>query len=167
MYEFDYGEYTGLVYHNGWFYPIWADNSNSTNDNINGMWRALDLYTDAVAVQLIIVESGAATIRLGRDSFTGVPTSNLLEAALLLVARRFYVSQPPSGTAFTRFVQQMHAATQRLADLAARSPSSPARLLFGGAVPRPTPSLAAIDTFFRAAWADGVLTAADVLIRLA
>lgn len=169
-YDFDFGEYTGLVFHDGWFFPIWADNSNSTGDNINGLLRAFDLYTDAVAVVAAggaeSASSGGITIRIGTDSFTAVPSSNLLEAALLLLARRFYLTGPPSESAFARFVVQMYSVTQRLADLASRSPTSTARLLLGGATPRPAPSLAAVDTFFRAAWADGVLSAADILIRL-
>jgi hypothetical protein len=29
----DYFDYTGLAYYGGYFYPAWADNSNTTGDN--------------------------------------------------------------------------------------------------------------------------------------
>ncbi len=46
----DYGDYTGLSFHAGVFYPIWADNSNSTGDNPNGTLNQFDLYTARVQV---------------------------------------------------------------------------------------------------------------------
>jgi hypothetical protein len=42
-YTFDYGEYTGLAFYNGTFYPVWPDNSNSTNNNPDGGNTTLDL----------------------------------------------------------------------------------------------------------------------------
>ncbi len=47
----DFGDYTGLAYQEGVFYPTWADNSNSTGDNPNGVNAAFDVYTAAVVVQ--------------------------------------------------------------------------------------------------------------------
>lgn len=41
----DYGDYTGLAFHGGVMLPYWADNSNSTGDNVDGKLRALDMYT--------------------------------------------------------------------------------------------------------------------------
>jgi hypothetical protein len=46
----DYGDYEGLAFHAGTFYPLWADNSNSTHDNPDGRLNEFDLYTAAVAV---------------------------------------------------------------------------------------------------------------------
>lgn len=46
----DYGDYTGLAYQSGSFYPFWADNSNSTNDNPDGTRHAFDMYTARVVV---------------------------------------------------------------------------------------------------------------------
>jgi hypothetical protein len=46
----DYGDYEGLAYHAGNFYPFWADNSNSTGDNPDGTLSKLDLYTAKVHV---------------------------------------------------------------------------------------------------------------------
>jgi hypothetical protein len=44
---FDYGDYSGSAFHNGVFFPIWADNSNSTGTNppdANGK-IAFDIHT--------------------------------------------------------------------------------------------------------------------------
>ena len=46
----DYGDYEGLAFQGGVFFPLWADNSNSTGDNPDGRLHALDLYTAAVTV---------------------------------------------------------------------------------------------------------------------
>jgi len=46
----DYGDYTGLAFYGSNFYPIWADNSNSTRDNPQGALSGFDLYTAKVAV---------------------------------------------------------------------------------------------------------------------
>jgi hypothetical protein len=48
----DYGDYSGLTFHNGVFFPSWADNSNSTGDNPDGTLDAMDLYTARVTVLL-------------------------------------------------------------------------------------------------------------------
>lgn len=42
------GDYTGLAFHDGVFYPAWADNSNSTGDNPDGTYTTLDVYTARV-----------------------------------------------------------------------------------------------------------------------
>jgi hypothetical protein len=49
---FDYGDYTGLTFHGGAFYPCWADNSNSTGDNPDGANDYFDMYTARVVVTL-------------------------------------------------------------------------------------------------------------------
>lgn len=33
---FDYGDYSGLAFHGGVYYPVWADNPNSTATNPDG-----------------------------------------------------------------------------------------------------------------------------------
>ena len=48
-YFFDYGDYTGLFFHNGFFFPAWADNSNSTGDNPDGA-TTFDVYTAKIFV---------------------------------------------------------------------------------------------------------------------
>jgi hypothetical protein len=50
--SFDYGDYTGLAFHAGTFYPCWADNSNSTGDNPNGAQNYFDIYTAKVTVNM-------------------------------------------------------------------------------------------------------------------
>lgn len=47
---FDFGDYTGLTFGSGSFYPCWADNSNSTGDNPAGVHGALDMYTAKVSL---------------------------------------------------------------------------------------------------------------------
>jgi len=49
----DLGDYIGLTFRNGNFWPVWADNSNSTRDNPNGRLRGLDLYTAKVKMPVI------------------------------------------------------------------------------------------------------------------
>ncbi|MBI3468512.1 MAG: exo-alpha-sialidase [Planctomycetes bacterium] len=44
------GDYYTMEFVGGVFYPVWADNSNSTNDNPNGKRAALDIYTAKVTV---------------------------------------------------------------------------------------------------------------------
>jgi hypothetical protein len=49
----DLGDYIGLTFHGGVFWPVWADNSNSTRDNPSGRLRGLDLYTAKVRMPVI------------------------------------------------------------------------------------------------------------------
>ncbi len=50
----DYGDYTHAAFvqggSNGFFYPVWSDNSNSTGDNPDGKLHAFDLYTSQVVI---------------------------------------------------------------------------------------------------------------------
>jgi hypothetical protein len=46
----EYGDYTGLSYLGGSFYPSWADNSNSTGDNPDAALSKFDVYTAKVTV---------------------------------------------------------------------------------------------------------------------
>lgn len=41
----EFGDYTGLDFRGGIFYPAWADNSNSTGDNPDGTLSRFDIYT--------------------------------------------------------------------------------------------------------------------------
>jgi hypothetical protein len=52
---FDYGDYCGLCFHGGTFYPCWADNSNSTGDNPAGALSNFDIYTARVTVNVPLV----------------------------------------------------------------------------------------------------------------
>jgi hypothetical protein len=49
-YKFDFGDYSGLAFYGGIFYPCWGDNSNSTGDNPEGTRTTLEAYTAAVIV---------------------------------------------------------------------------------------------------------------------
>jgi hypothetical protein len=53
--KFDYGDYSGLTFFGGVFYPCWADNSNSTGDNPNGAMNWFDMYTARVTVDMPVV----------------------------------------------------------------------------------------------------------------
>ena len=53
----DLGDYTGLAFQSGRFFPLWADNSNSTLDNPDGQLMGLDQYT--AAVTLVAAPGGA------------------------------------------------------------------------------------------------------------
>jgi hypothetical protein len=44
----DYGDYTSSDFVGGNLFPVWADNSNSTNNNPNGALAAFDIYTSRV-----------------------------------------------------------------------------------------------------------------------
>jgi hypothetical protein len=44
----DFGDYSGLAFHNGLAHPAWADNSNSTGENPDGTLHELDIYTATV-----------------------------------------------------------------------------------------------------------------------
>jgi hypothetical protein len=45
-----YGDYSGMSFTHGVFYPGWADNSNSTSDNPDGALSTFDVYTAKVTV---------------------------------------------------------------------------------------------------------------------
>src|SRR5205085_1389277 len=48
--DIDYGDYTGLAFQSGRFFPLWSDNSNSTGDNPDGALATLDMYTAKVTL---------------------------------------------------------------------------------------------------------------------
>jgi hypothetical protein len=47
QYRLDYLDYTGLAFYGGYFYPAWADNSNTTGGNPNGTGQ-MDIYVARV-----------------------------------------------------------------------------------------------------------------------
>ncbi len=65
--SFNFGDYTGLAFHGGAFYPCWADNSNSTGNNPGGTLGTLDVYTARVAVNVPVV---LLNPRLANGTFT-------------------------------------------------------------------------------------------------
>ena len=46
----EYGDYTGMSFFGGAFYPAWADNSNSTGDNPDGQLTKFDVYTARITI---------------------------------------------------------------------------------------------------------------------
>jgi hypothetical protein len=46
----DYGDYEGMAFYGGFYFYVWADNSNSTGDNPDGKLHQLDIYTARVRV---------------------------------------------------------------------------------------------------------------------
>lgn len=67
----DYGDYSGLAYQEGSFYPFWADNSNSTNDNPNGTLHGFNMYTAAVVVSrrpTNLVYTGPTSFTVGQQA---------------------------------------------------------------------------------------------------
>ncbi len=84
---FDYGDYSGLTFFGGVFYPCWADNSNSTGDNPDGAMNFFDIYTARVTVNTPVVMINP---RSNGNSFvvsvrTTVGKTYYLEAAPTLV----------------------------------------------------------------------------------
>ena len=53
----DFGDYSGLAFYGGIFYPAWGDNSNLTGDNLEGTRTTLDAYTAAVIVPPLLTIS--------------------------------------------------------------------------------------------------------------
>ena len=58
------GDYIGAAFHDGIFYPSWADSSNSTGDNPDGTYGGLDVY----------VAASIRTTRLSRSTTPTPPT---------------------------------------------------------------------------------------------
>lgn len=74
------GDYIGVDFYNNVFYPVWADNSNSTNDNPNGALSSLDIYGARVTlvsipepVTLLLLGSVAGGYLLRRRVFPRMP----------------------------------------------------------------------------------------------
>jgi hypothetical protein len=70
----EYGDYTGLAFHGGNLYPVWADNSNSTGDNPPGAalgQTSFDIYTARVIVGTVPLCATNVTNQVGvaRGSF--------------------------------------------------------------------------------------------------
>jgi Carboxypeptidase regulatory-like domain len=62
----DYGDYNGLAFHNNKYFYIWADNSNSTSDNPNGIRTSPDVYTAKVTV----LAPSASSVSVGGRVFS-------------------------------------------------------------------------------------------------
>jgi hypothetical protein len=78
-----------VVAHGGAFFPVWADNSNSTLDNPDGPNNPLDIYSATVTV----TPSGGGGRMAPAVGGGSEPTSKLDSAGLLDL-----VSSPPAET---------------------------------------------------------------------
>jgi len=85
--SFDYGDYTGLTFYGGVFYPCWADNSNSTGNNPSGALSNFDMYTARVTVNLPVVMVNPR--RSGKNFLVSVQTT---------VGKTYYLQSAPSLT---------------------------------------------------------------------
>lgn len=84
--NFDYGDYTGLTFFGGVFYPCWADNSNSTGDNPDGAMDYSDMYTARVTVNTPAILVNPRTI--ASDFVVSVPTTT--------VSKTYYLEATPA-----------------------------------------------------------------------
>ncbi len=61
----DLGDYTGLAYSAGILLPVWADNSNSTGDNPDGVGHNLDLFIARATVSTAPQAPSAPEVTVG------------------------------------------------------------------------------------------------------
>jgi hypothetical protein len=67
-----YGDFElSTAFANGVYYPIWADNSNSTGDNPNGTLHKMNIYTAQIIISPGAGSSGGQGIVLGGSSGSG------------------------------------------------------------------------------------------------
>jgi uncharacterized repeat protein (TIGR01451 family) len=75
-----YGDYAGLAFQSGAFYPSWADNSNSTGDNPNGALSKMDVYTARVTLvdtaDVSVAKTGPASVTPGADLTYSLTVTN-------------------------------------------------------------------------------------------
>jgi len=82
--QVDYGDYTGLAFFDGSFYPAWADNSDSTGDNPNGPLTRFDIYTARVDVEEVVSISVPVDIKpRGCRNPLNVKAKGVLPVAIL------------------------------------------------------------------------------------
>jgi hypothetical protein len=90
--KFDYGDYSGLTFFGGVFYPCWADNSNSTGDNPDGALNYFDMYTARVTVNtpLVLLNPRSSTNSFVVSTKTTVGKTYILEATATLPSAIWY-----------------------------------------------------------------------------
>jgi hypothetical protein len=74
----DYGDYRLSSYHDGVFYPVWSDNSNSTGDNPNGAGAQFDQYT----ARIVAVDNVPPTVNV--DPISGNEGSAIATSATVV-----------------------------------------------------------------------------------
>src|SRR5205807_2647190 len=84
----DLGDYTGLAFQSGRFFPLWADNSNSTLDDPDGQLSALDQYTAAISLSTPANGAGYSVVAGPGDNASGIDFGNHQAAVLSSVVGR-------------------------------------------------------------------------------
>lgn len=84
----DLGDYTGLAFQSGRFFPLWADNSNSTLDNPDGQGAELDQYTAAITLSVAPGGAGRTVVAGPGDNVSGVDFGNHQTAPAAAVVGR-------------------------------------------------------------------------------
>src|SRR5262249_11197803 len=111
--KFDYGDYSGLTFFGGVFYPCWADNSNSTGDNPNGAMSNFDLYTARVTVNQPVV--------LVNPRASG---TNFIVSVATTVGKTYYLESTPELIDPIWTMVTHAAGTGRLVDLTDTNPGT-------------------------------------------
>ena len=111
---FDFGDYAGLAFHAGTFYPCWADNSNSTSDNPAGVGGKFDIYTARVTVMPPLVMLNPRLIN-----------STLHVSVQTVAMKTYFLESTPSLASSLWSSRASVSGDGTLKDLADASPSSP------------------------------------------
>jgi hypothetical protein len=146
-YQYAYGGYTDVAFQGGNFYPIWADNSNSTLNNPDGTSKAFDLYTAGVSVTSGFgPQQAARSVRMT----TAVPASTAGFPSLLVP-----LLLPSTGVALPE--------TARAATASGDTISSPlgAGLTQPGAPRSPKPDTSSLERLFTATRRDTTSASLD------
>jgi hypothetical protein len=96
---FDYGDYSGLAFHGGTFYPCWADNSNSTGDNPAGAQSNFDIYTARVTlnIPLVVINPRFTNSTFHVSVQTIAAKTYVLESSLSLADQNWTISASVAG----------------------------------------------------------------------
>jgi len=101
----DYGDYLGLSYFDGVFFPIWSDNSNSIGGNPDGTHHQFDVYTSKVSLTeadvSVTATDSADPIDLGDSITYSISVANAGAADADSV---FVIDPLPSGMSFVSSV---------------------------------------------------------------
>ena len=120
--KFDYGDYTGLAFFGGVFYPCWADNSDSAGNNPAGALNNFDAYTARVTVNTPVL---AVNPRRNGTNFvvsvrTTVGKNYYLESAPLLPASSWNTVTNTAGNGLVKDLADPAPGTQKFYRLRAQ-----------------------------------------------
>ena len=104
----DYGDYSGVAFFDGLFYPVWADNSNSTKDNPDGTLKDFDIYIGVGQAASVLSQNdnftNAAVVRAsggvvsGDDTLATVEPGEPAHAGLSNINRSLWWSWTPTAS---------------------------------------------------------------------